>query len=454
MLDANWVRQNPDKLKQIILSGRGNAEKANVDKWLELDEWRKRLLHEIEVINQKRNELAGRGANSTAEEREAGAGLKEDLKKAEAELRDVENGWNEIAAWFPNVPVSETAMPEGKGEEDNPIDKAWVPGSGYVDTAKLGTAVPKVDYMPERSAHWDDALTEPKHHIDIGEELGIIDNKQSAKVSGSRFTYLTCDAVLLQYAIQQLMFAELLKRGFKPIIPPLLVKSEALFGTSHFPEGKDQVYKIAGDNVEDGNELFLVGSSEPTNFSYFRDRVYDADQMPQKVFAYTPCFRSEVGSWGRDVKGIKRVHQFDKLEMNVVCMPEQSQEIFAELLSVNEWLLQTLEIPYRLARKCTSDAGYLASAEQIDPEAWLPGQKEFMEVGTDTNTTDFQARRLNIRYVDADGKKQYAHTVNDTGVAMGRMLIAIIDNYQQSDGSIKVPTALVQYLNKEYIGKD
>jgi seryl-tRNA synthetase len=224
-----------------------------------------------------------------------------------------------------------------------------------------------------------------------------------------------------------------------------------LFGTSHFPEGRDQVYEIKTDNVEETLPLFLVGSSEPANFSYFMDRTVDLDEMPIKVFASTPCFRSEAGSWGKDVKGIKRVHQFDKIEMNAVCTEEQSAAVFAEFGEINEWLLQQLQLPYRIVDKCTGDAGYLATHRQRDVEVWMSGSREYMEVMTDTNTTDYQARRLNIRYRGEDDNVRFVHTVNDTGCAMGRMLIAIMDNYQQADGSVKVPEVLRAYMGRDVL---
>jgi seryl-tRNA synthetase len=179
------------------------------------------------------------------------------------------------------------------------------------------------------------------------------------------------------------------------------------------------------------------------------DRTLDEAELPIKVFASTPCFRSEAGSWGKDTKGIKRVHQFDKIEMNAVTTEGQSAEVYAEFGEINEWLLQQLQLPYRIVDKCTGDAGYLASYRQRDVEVWMSGSGEYMEVMTDTNTTDYQARRLNIRYRDGNGALKFAHTVNDTGCAMGRMLIAILDNYQQPDGSVKVPVALAAYLGKD-----
>ena len=246
----------------------------------------------------------------------------------------------------------------------------------------------------------------------------------------------------MQMGINRMLTDELVRRGYMPIVPPLLVRERSLYGTSQFPEGRDQVYEIKTDNVEEPLPLFLVGSSEPANFSYFMDRTLDADELPVKIFASTPCFRSEAGSWGKDVKGIKRVHQFDKIEMNAVCTEGQSAAIFEEFGEINEWLLQQLELPYRIVDKCTGDAGYLATHRQRDVEVWLSGSREYMEVMTDTNTTDYQSRRLNIRYRGDDGGLRYAHTVNDTGCAMGRMLIAILDNYQQADGSVAVPPVL------------
>jgi seryl-tRNA synthetase len=253
----------------------------------------------------------------------------------------------------------------------------------------------------------------------------------------------------MQMAIHRLLTDELLRRGYQPIIPPLLVRERSMFGTSQFPEGRDQVYEIKTENVEEPFPLFLVGSSEPANFSYFMDRTLEAGELPQRVFAYTPCFRSEAGSWGKDVKGIKRVHQFDKIEMNAVSDDHGSAAIYAEFREINEWLMQQLQLPYRIVDKCTGDAGYLATYRQRDVEVWMSGSGEYMEVMTDTNTTDYQARRLNIRYRAADGNLRYCHTVNDTGCAMGRMLIAILDNYQQPDGSVKVPAVLAPLMGKE-----
>src|SRR5437763_12880274 len=181
------------------------------------------------------------------------------------------------------------------------------------------------------------------------------------------------------------------------MVPQLLIRDRSLHWTSHFPEGRDQVYELKNEHVEERAPLFLVGSSEPANFSYFMDRTLREDELPIRLFASTPCFRSEAGSWGKDVRGMKRVHQFDKIEMNALCSAEQAEAIYAQFRGVNEWLLQTLELPYHIVDKCTSDAGYLATHRQSDVEVWLPGSGEFMDVMTDTNASDYQAPRLNSR---------------------------------------------------------
>jgi seryl-tRNA synthetase len=452
MVDPDFIRKNPQRMKEIIESGRGKPEKADVDAWLKLDEERRSLLKQLDDLNQEKNKLAevGKKGGNIDEVRAKGQELKQKVNEIEPKLTEVTAKWQQIMDWMPNIPHKD--MPAGKNEHDNLALKAWLPESGYINADKLGKVGESSQLMPKQLLYADKEFT-PVHHLDLGERLGVIDNKQAGKISGTRFTYIVGELALLQYALQRFFFEELLKRGFSPIIPPLLVRELALYGTSHFPEQVDQVYKIDTEYVEENLELYLVGSSEPSNFSFFAGKVLEEKQLPYKLFAYTSCFRSEAGSWGRDTKGIKRLHQFDKIEMNVVCTPEQSDDIYDELLAINEWLLQQLKLPYHLALKCTGDAGYQASAKQIDPEVWLCGQQEFMEVMTDTNATDFQARRLNIKYKTANGEKKLVHTVNDTGIAMGRMLVAIMDNYQQSDGTILVPEVLQPLFGKKFIGK-
>jgi seryl-tRNA synthetase len=450
MIDVKRVRAHPEQMRGAIRLRRVDPARADLDRWLQLDEQKRRLEMEIEALNAERNKLAQLGRTDPQAARQRGQELRQRSRELEEQLRPVTEAWQSILDWLPNWP--EPGMPEGNREEDNVEECAWVPGAGYLAPDQLGKGNNAARFMPKQPIHADDPNFTPLHHVELGQQLGGIDINQAAKVSGSRFAYLLGDVALMQFALQWLLVEKLLEEGFQPIVPPLLVREPALYGTSHFPEGRDQVYQIDAHNVEEHNQLFLVGSSEPSNFSYFAGRTLSEAELPIKVFAATTCFRSEAGSWGKDVKGIKRVHQFDKVEMNAVCTENQSTAMYEHFRAINEWLLQTLELPYRIVDKCGADAGYLATARQRDAEVWLASTQEFMEVMTDTNTTDYQARRLNIRYRSEEGPLRFCHTVNDTGCAMGRMLIAILDQYQQKDGSVKVPEALRPFMKRDYIG--
>lgn len=447
MIDPKLLRAEPEAMRQAVQRRKVDPQKADVDAWLRLDEERRQLQGQIDGLNAQKKELARLGRSDPDAARAKGQQLRQQGQEMERRMGELSARWQEILDWMPNWPHAD--MPEGAGEADNLEEKAWVPGRGYLDASLLGRGETSAQSMPQRPLHAPEGDWPAVHHAELGTALGGVDTLQAAQVSGSRFAYLRGDVARMQYALNRLLCDELLKRGYEMMVPPLLVRERALYGTSHFPEQRDQVYAITRENVEDGAQLFLVGSSEPTNFSFFMGRTLDEGQLPVKVFAATPCFRSEAGSWGKDVKGIKRVHQFDKIEMNAVCTPEQSEALYEEFGQINEWLLQTLELPYRIVEKCTGDAGYLATHRQRDVEAWLSGSREYMEVMTDTNTTDYQARRLNIRYKGAKGGPRHCHTVNDTGCAMGRMIIAILDNYQQQGGSVKVPEALRAVLGKE-----
>ncbi len=433
MLDIKFIRDHTREVRQNILNRKASAD---IDGILELDEKRKNLQLEVDGLRQQLN--IGSKQKPTPEEIQRLRGLSTQISGQENMLKNIQQNLTEKLSWVPNMLASD--VPVGKGEDDNVEIKAWTK-DGYLSEDKLGKKDTSKAFMPRL----DFAA---KDHIDLGRELDIIDVEQSAKVSGTRFAYVKNEGFLLEYALFELLKDKLIDEGFSPMVVPLLVKSKALFGSSHFPEEVDQVYKVDSHNVEEGEELYLVGSSEPSLFSYFMDKTIPERELPKKVFAFTPCFRSEVGSWGKDVRGIKRVHQFDKLEMDTITSTDKSSEMQQYLLSLNEWLLQQLQIPYHVILMCSGDSGYAAAHKKYDVEAWLPSQQTFMEVMSDTNATDFQARRLNIKYQNKEGEKKYAHTVNDTGVAMGRMIIAILDNYQQSDGSVVVPQALQKYVKK------
>jgi len=435
MLDLKYVRQHQAEVKENVIRRKATAD---VDAIIGLDD---RRLELISAVDSQRQELKASSKQKPDPETQSKLRLlSEQIKKQEAELAEVEAELKSQAALLPNI--SAPTMPVGKDEDDNVEVVAWTKKDGYLDKDKLGVGNHSAQYMPGLNF----LNSKGQHHLELGVGLGIIDAKQGAKVSGSRFAYLVDGAVQLENALVQLLSQELLRHDFIWVDPPLLVKEPVLFGTSHFPEQRDQVYEIKSDNVEEGQDLFLVGSSEPSLFGYGMDRVFTAEQLPLKMFAVTPCFRSEVGSWGKDVRGIKRVHQFNKLEMDVICAPVDSGTVFEELRGYNEWLLQKLGLPYRVIHKCTGDCGYLATYDQYDVEVWMPSQQEFMETMTDTLATDYQARRLNIKYVNEDGSRDFVHTVNNTGVALGRMVAAILDNFQQPDGTVLVPEVLQPWM--------
>jgi len=435
MLDINYIKDNREIVKKV--AEQRKVKGLDIDGLLSDYEKYLKVLREVEALRQKRNELSSSISKASEEEKSGiisqASDVKNELLKLEDELGVLKEAVDKALSYVPNIVSQE--MPVGEDEQGNLVIKVWNPKNGYLHIDKP-LPYDDISYAPKDSFNHKD-------HIELGTKLDIIDIEQSGKVSGSRFYYLKSEAVIVLEAVFSLLKSELIRRGYTPLMPPLMVKERSLFGTSHFPEGRDQVYKISNDNVEGGSDLFLIGSAEPTNFSYFMDKVLEKDKLPTKVYAQTTCFRSEVGSWGKDVRGIKRVHQFDKLEMNCVCTEEQEREVFDEFLEINEWLYQKLEIPYRVVNKCTGDCGYNASYFQYDVEGWRPSGKEYMELGTNTMTTDYQARRLNIKYRDGNELK-FARTVNDTG-ASTRPLIVLLENHQQEDGSINIPEALQKY---------
>lgn len=420
MLDIKFIRDNPDVVQKNTDRRRVQAEVAHL---LELDAQRRKLILETEQLRAFRNQFSKN--KPTTDQLTKLSNTKIKLAKAADALKAVDLEYQTYLVKFPNILAPD--VPDGVGDADHKELAVWIPAKGKVLPRKTGL-----------------------HHVDLGKLLDVIDIDQSSKVSGSRFAYLKGDLVLMQYALFELLKSKLLAEDFVPMVVPVLVKERVLFGTSHFPEGRDQVYEIKTDFVEDNQQLFLVGSSEPPLFAYWMDKVIDPAKLPAKMFAYTHCFRSEVGSWGKDVRGIKRVHQFDKLEMDVVCAPDQSDKILEYLRGINEWLMRQLKLPYRIILKCAGDCGYNATHKQYDLEGWLPTQNEFIELGSNTNATDYQARRLNIQVNTPQGKV-FAHTVNDTGIPMGRMLITIMDNYQNPDGTIAIPQALRPYMGKDKI---
>lgn len=435
MLDIKFIRDNPELVQKNVDFRNGKVPVSDV---LAADKTYRLLLQQVESLRATRNQQSG--SKPSDEEIANLRAQREQLKKLEVDLATALTDLQDKQSRLPNM--SSPDMPFGNGDPDHVELAVWIPKSGYLDKSKLGKGFNSAQYMPKKKG---------LHHVDLGKALDIIDIEQSAVVSGSRFAYLKKDAALLQYALFDLLRTKLVAEGFEPMIVPVLVKEEVLFGTSHFPEGRDQVYEINTEFVENKQPLFLVGSSEPPLFAYYMGKTLSETDLPRKFFAYTHCFRSEVGSWGKDVRGIKRVHQFDKLEMDALTTAEGSRDMMEYLRSLNEWLMQQLELPYRIINKCSKDCGYNATYLQYDLEGWLPTQGEFIELGSNTDAGDYQARRMNIHYLDSTGNKKLVHTVNDTGIPMGRMIIAILDNYQNSDGSVSVPQVLRSFLGKDKI---
>ena len=403
MLDIKFIRENPDKVKE---SCQKRQIKCDIDRLLELDEQRRKLIQEVEVLKSDKNKL---GKDEIEKARE----IKNEIKKLEPELDKTEKEFEGLMKQVPNLSLDD--VPEGKDEKDNKVLRE--------DGKK-----PKFDFQY-------------KDYLAIAEKLDIIDIERAAKVSGTRFGYLKGGAVLLEFALVQLAFEVLIKEGFTPVIPPVMLKHKAMAGMGYLDRGADEVYHLEKD------DLYLVGTSEQSIGVIHMDEILKEKELPKRYVAFSTCFRREAGAYGKDTKGILRVHQFDKAEMFSFCQPEKSKEEHQFLLSIQENLVKLLKIPYRVVQICTGDlAG--PSAATYDIEAWMPGQNQYRETHSTSNCTDFQARRLNIRYRQEKDEQEvkFVHTLNGTAFAIGRMLIAIIENYQQKDGSIEVPKVLRKFM--------
>jgi seryl-tRNA synthetase len=422
MLDLKAIRSEPERFK-TALSRRGAAEQ--VDELVALDARRRQLLPEVENAQAERKTLSKQigerkqaGEESEAERLMATVqGLKETIESGKEELEKVEAKLDELALTLPNLPDPDA--PEGMTEDD------------AVVLREVGER-PEFDF-------------EPRDHLEIGTELGLIDMEAAAALSGSRFAYLKGDLVLLELALVRFAIETVRAEGHEPVVPPVLVREEALEGTGFLPGDRDQIYEIPKD------ELFLTGTSEVALAGLHADQILDADSLPLRYCAFSTCFRREAGAAGRDTRGIFRVHQFDKVETFSFVEPGTSLEEHERLLSIEEKILGELEIPYRVVNVAVGDLGAPA-AKKYDCEAWIPSQGRFRELTSCSNTTDYQARRLGARYRPAEGEApQPVHTLNGTACAVGRTIIALIENRQESDGSFTLPKTLHPYGAPERI---
>ena len=420
MLDLKAIRQNPEAFKTSL--ARKGVDVSQIDRLLASDESRRELLQKVEALKQKQNQVSKEIPKlSGAEKEKVLAEMKtiaDEKKVLENNLEEAETVVRTILEGLPNPPHPEA--PDGKDDEENVVLRKW-------------GEIRNFDFKP-------------KEHWEIAEALNLLDTERSAKVSGSRFFFLRNELALLQMALMNWAFVEVSKRGFSPTIPPFLTRKEAIYGTGYLDRDENYVINPGED------DLYLIGTSEVPMSSFYAGEILEEADLPRKFCAYSPCFRREAGSYGKDTKGILRVHQFEKIEMVIFCTPEESSAMHEEIREIEEDLLQKLGIPYQVVDVCCGDLGNSA-IKKYDLEAWLPGQDKYREMTSTSICTDFQSRRLNTRIRRKDGELVHAHILNGTAVS-SRPLIAILENFQNADGSIDIPEVLVPFCGfKKIEGK-
>ena len=418
MLDINFIRENPEKVKEACKNKNANVD---VDRVLELDKKKRELMTEMETLKAEQNKISRGGAENKeifAQAKE----IKEKIKEMEPELEKVELELRLLLLQLPNIPFDD--VPVGKDDSQNVVLRKV--GKPAFAALKRG-------------------FGEARDYMQLGENLDLIDTERAGKVAGSRFGYIKGELALLEFALINLVMDTVKKENFVPVIPPVMLKDEMARGTGYF-EATDETeaYFLPQD------KMYLAGTSEQPMVSMHSGEILNEKDLPKRYVAFSTCFRREAGSYGKDTKGILRVHQFDKLEMVIFAKPEDSKNEHKLLLSIEEKLMKALGLPYQVINICTGDLGRPAAAK-YDIEAWLPSENKYRETHSTSNCTDFQARRLNIRYRDKSGKINFLHTLNGTAFAIGRILIMIMENYQQKDGSIKVPKALQKYAGFKVI---
>lgn len=428
MVDISFIRENPDMIKT---AAKNKNIKLDVDKLLALDGQKREMQAKIDSLRQKRNELAQLTKNGKPAEEviEEGKKLKNEIMELEDSLKGVEKSFFELMIKVPTVPSPDT--PIGKDDESNPEINRW-------------GEIPQFDFTP-------------KTHLELGKGLDILDLENGTKVAGYRGYYLKNEGALLVMAFMNYALHKMYSKGYAPMIPPTLVKQFALFGSGYFKgmeyDGEiDEIYQVAtSDKEADGtvskDKKFLVGTAEPSLLAYFSDELLKEEDLPVKVCGYSPCYRSEIGSYGKDTKGIYRVHEFFKVEQVVVSKAdiEESNKLQDEMVSISKEMHEELGLPYRQLQICTGDMS-AGKYRAFDIEAWMPGLNRWGETGSASNFADWQARRLNVKYIDKEGKRKFAYLLNNTALPSPRIFIAILENYQQSDGSIRVPEVLHRYL--------
>jgi seryl-tRNA synthetase len=421
MLDLNYVRENIDRVREALLVRRGDTKV--LDDFAEADAERRRVIAESDQLNAQRNassreigSLMKEGKKEEAEARRAEVGtLKDRIAELDQLRTQTEARMHDLLSTLPNIPHE--SVPVGADESDNVEIRRW------------GSA-PKLAF-------------EPQDHVDLGTALGILDLERATKIAAARFAILNGAGARLERALVNFMLdVQTRENGYQETLPPFIVNDDALFGTGQLPKFGPDLFKL-----EDDRELYLIPTAEVPVTNYHREEILDASQLPLKWAAYTPCFRSEAGSYGRDTRGVIRQHQFEKVELVKYSLPENSYDELESLTRNAESILQKLGLHYRVVALATADLGF-AAAKTYDLEVWLPSQNTFREISSCSNYEAFQARRAQIRFRRAGGAKpEFVHTLNGSGLAVGRTWIAILENYQQEDGSVLIPEALRPYMN-------
>jgi len=414
MLEIKFIREHPDIIKTAC---ENKQVKVDIDRLLEVDKERRQTLQALEDMLSQKNK-SSKKISETKDEKEKQKiilemrELDKNSDRLSKALKELEEEFNKLILQVPNLPQDD--VPVGKNDTENVVLK------------EVGEKT-KFDFKF-------------KDYLSIGENLDLIDIKRASKVAGSRFGYLKREAASLEFALINLAFENLIKEKFVPVIPPVMLKEEMARGTGYFEAAdREEAYFLPEDN------FYLVGTSEQSLMAMHSGEILEEKDLPKRYVGFSTCFRREAGAYGKDTKGILRVHQFDKVEMISLSKPEDSKKEHLFFLKIEEKLMQLLKIPYRVIKICTGDLGRPAAAK-YDIEAWMPSENRYRETHSTSNCTDFQARRLNIRYRDKSNKLNFVHTLNGTAFAIGRMLIAIIENYQQKNGGIFVPEALQKYL--------
>jgi seryl-tRNA synthetase len=415
LLSLQFIREHPEKVREALAN---RHESAPLDEILDLDVKRRQLLQQVESMRAEQNAASAEVARVKDKSTVAGRiaelrELSQRIKEMEPTIREIDEQLNQLLLLMPNIPHE--SVPVGKDESENLVLRSWGEPRQF-----------DFDPLP----HWE-----------IGERLGIMDFERSAKISGARFSLLKGHGARMARALISFMLdVHTSEHGYTEIYTPFLVRRECMVGTGQLPKFELDMYRT------DPDDLFLIPTAEVPVTNYHREEILEPGTLPLYYVAYTPCFRREAGSAGRDTRGLIRVHQFDKVELVKFVAPETSYDELEKLVADAEDILRKLQIPYRVSQMCTGDVGFTAS-KKYDPEAWMPGQDKYVEISSCSNFEDFQARRAGIRYRPETGAKaEFVHTLNGSGLAVGRTLAAVLENYQQEDGSVVVPDALRPYM--------